>query len=166
MKAIKIVIGAMLFFMTTGITAQVTVNVGPGTTPVWAREAPPKTQYYYLPDIETYYDVPAKRYIYFRNGVWTRSTSLPYRYRTYNLSKGRTVYLTDYKGKTPYVFYKQHKVKYVGKKWKANGHDNGNHYGNYKGNNGKGKVFVNSNGNGNGNHGNENHGKGNGKGKK
>ena len=50
---------------------------------------------------------------------------------------GKTVYLNDYHGRAPYEFYKEHKVKYVGKDWKRNGHDNGKHNDNWKGN-GKG----------------------------
>ena len=154
MKSIKIVIVAILFFITTGITAQAKVNIQYGTPPVWAPAAPVKTQYYYLPDIETYYDVPAQRYIYLRNGSWVRTAALPVRYRGYDLYKGHTVYLTDYRGNSPYTYYKQHKVKYVAnRKWKTNGHDNGNHYGNYKGNHGSnhyGNDKEKGNGKGNG----------------
>ena len=149
MKSIKIVIGLTLFFITTGVTAQ-KVDIQYGPPPVWAPSAPAKVQYYYLPDIETYYDVPSRQYIYSRNGVWTRTTSLPDRYRTYNLRNGRTVYLTDYRGKTPYVFYKQHKVKYVSNhKWKRNGHDNGKHYGKHKENHGHEKSHEKGHGKGN-----------------
>lgn len=158
MKTIKFTIALVLFFITTGMTAQAKVNINFGTPPVWAPTAPVKVQYYYLPDIETYYDVPSKQYIYSRNGVWTRSTSLPDRYRAYDLYKGRTVYLNDYRGNTPYVFYKQHRVKYAGNRnWKANGHDNGNHYGN------RVKHEDNDNDNHEDHH-YENHGNGNGKG--
>ena len=132
MKTIKLTIAILLFFITTVISAQSKVDNHYGP-PVWAPTAPAKVQYYYLPDIQTYYDVPSQQYIYSNNGVWTRSSSLPIRYKTYNLSKGNTVYLSDYKGKTPYVFYKQHRAKYESNKnWEEKDHDNGNHYGNHK----------------------------------
>ena len=114
--------------------AQVSVNVSLGTPPVWAPAAPVEVQYYYLPDIETYYDVPAQRYIYLRNGRWVRTAVLPNRYRGYDLYHGRTVYLRDYKGNEPYKYYSQHKDEYKGNgNWKKNGHDNGNHNGNGNG---------------------------------
>ena len=151
MKSTKLTIAAMLFFITTGITAQVSVNVNIGVPPVWATAAPVGVQFYYLPDIETYYDVPSRQYIYLNNGVWIHSVSLPYRYRTYNLHNGHTVYLTDYRGTKPYKFYKQHKVKYVGnKKWKDNGHDNGNRYENNKENDGNDKEKGKGKGKGHG----------------
>ena len=111
-KNILLFIG--LFFITaTNIQAQVSVNVNLGTPPVWAPADRVETQYYYLPDIDTYYDVPSERFIYISNGKWIRSTVLPVRYKSYNLNSGRVVYLTDYRGKSPYVYHKKHKVKYV-----------------------------------------------------
>lgn len=138
MKTIKLFLLATLFAISFTTQAQVSVNVNLGKPPIWAPKNAEPVKYYYLPEIETYYDVPSKRYIYMRNGSWFRSASLPAQYRNYDLYKGQTVYINDYKGKYPYSYFKQHKVKY------------------YKGNNSSVKL---SNGNGNykGNHnGNEN----------
>ncbi len=150
-----------LVFLATAANAQI-VKVDRqygGTTPTWApKTAPATVKYYYLPDIKTYYDVPAKRYIYNNNGTWTRSSSLPSVYRGYDLTTSRPVYLTNYRGNTPYVLYKEHSVKFKGRAWKPNGKDNGLHKGQYKnGNNGHAAAKANGKGNG--------HGKAKGKGK-
>ncbi len=144
---------AMAFNTQAQVAAKVDKTYGVTKPPTWAPKAPTTVKYYYLPDIQTYYDVPAKRYIYQKDGVWTRTSVLPTRYNGYDLRKGQTVYLTDYNGTKPYAYYKKHKVKYAGKPWKPNGRDNGNHYGQLKnGNNGnKGKANANGNGHGNGN---------------
>ena len=89
MKSTKLFLLTTLFAFTVSSKAQVSVNVNLGTPPVWAPAAPPTVEYYYLPDIETYYDVPAQRYIYIRNGVWTRTTVLPRRYAGYDLYHGQ-----------------------------------------------------------------------------
>lgn len=124
MKTIKfLALGLLISFST--VSGQVTVNVNPGTPPVWAPADRVATQYYYLPEIDTYYDVPSERFIYANNGTWIRSKNLPARHRGYALRGSRIVYLTDYKGKTPYKYHKAHKVKYKG--------NNGNHYGHGKG---------------------------------
>lgn len=172
MKTTKLLMLATLLAMAFNTQAQVATKVDRTygvKQPVWAPKAPVQTKYYYLPDIQTYYDVPAQRYIYQKDGNWVRTSTLPTRYKGYNLYKGQTVYLTDYKGKTPYTYYSKHKVKYVGKPWKANGHDNGNHYGQLKNKN-KGKGHSHGHG-----HGHvkghvkdgigDDHGKGNGKSK-
>ena len=116
MKKLKLIICAM-FLIAIASQGQVSVNVNLGTPPVWAPANRVETQYYYLPDIDAYYDVPSARFIYLKNGGWIRSAALPYQYRNYNLRGGNVVYLTDYRGKSPYTYYKNHKIKY-GKKIK------------------------------------------------
>lgn len=109
--------------------------------PVWAKAAPVNVKYYYLPDIQTYYDVPAQRYIYLNNGSWVKASALPARYKGYNMYTSNPVYLTDYKGNSPYKLYKVHKVKYKGKgRWKSDHNDKRKHkndddhkYGNHHG---------------------------------
>ena len=134
MKALRLFVFGLMFITST--QAQVSINVNFGTPPVWAPAEPVATQYYYLPDIDAYYDVPAQHFIYVKKGVWVRTERLPARYSTYNLSSGRVVYLTDYKGSKPYSCHKNHKLKYKGKKYYSNHedsnnekHDNGKHKG-------------------------------------
>lgn len=114
MKTFRIAVVAMVLFTATVVKAQVSVDIHYGP-PAWAPAAPATVQYYYLPDIGAYYDVPAQRYIYLRKGAWVREAQLPPRYRSYDLYHSRPVYLVDYRGNTPYAEYKVHKVKYKGK---------------------------------------------------
>lgn len=140
MKKLNIYILAMLFLTTAGINAQIVKvdrTYGPKTTAPKTTTTVVTHKYYYYPDIQTYYDAPSKVYFYNNNGTWVRTAALPVAYQTYNIRTGRKVYLTDYNGNTPYVLFKEHKVKYKGKPWKANGHDNGLHKGHYKGHKGK-----------------------------
>lgn len=142
MKKMKFLMLATLLLLVFNSQAQaVKVDNKYGVKiPIWAPKAPATTHYYYLPDIQTYYDVPAQRFIYQRNGFWVRTATLPTRYRGYDLYKGQIVFLTDYKGNAPFTYHNKHKVRYAGKPWKDNGHDNGNHYGQKKSNvNGKAK---------------------------
>ncbi len=158
MKSLKTAVAALLLLTATAnISAQITKVDKKYGVPGWAPTAPATVKYYYLPDIKTYYDVPAQRYIYNRNGTWTRSATLPAVYNGYDLRRGQTVYLTDYRGNTPYVLYKEHKVKFKGRAWKPNGKDNGLHKGQYKnGNNGHGNKSSQGN---KGNHKGKGHGK-------
>jgi len=79
MKTIKLLLVLTLLIATVSTKAQLSINVNLGGPPVWAPRAPAQVEYYYLPDIEVYYDVPARRYIYMKNGNWFRSASLPAR---------------------------------------------------------------------------------------
>lgn len=92
--------------------AQVSINVNIGTPPAWGPSGYSEMEYYYLPDIEAYYDVRASQFIYFGGGRWVRTTYLPRQYRNYDLYGGYKVVLTDYHGRAPYTYFDRHRVKY------------------------------------------------------
>jgi hypothetical protein len=75
--------------------AQVSVNINLGAQPAWGPEGYNHVDYYYLPDIESYYNVADRRYVYQDNGRWTRSSSLPARYKNYDLYKGYKVVMNS-----------------------------------------------------------------------
>lgn len=118
MKLLKHLIIGILFFAVSASYAQVSVNVNIGTPPAWGPAGYTDVRYYYLPDLEMYYDINASNYIYISNGKWIRARSLPRIYRNYDLYGEYKVVLTDYRGNAPYDNYKIHKVKY-GKGYKG-----------------------------------------------
>ncbi|MBK5279846.1 MAG: hypothetical protein JJE09_13385, partial [Bacteroidia bacterium] len=82
--------------------------------------------YYYLPDIETYYDVQSSRFIYFQPTGWVHASRLPSRYRYYNLYDGYKVAMTGYNGHSPYDHFSGHrrdfkKGTFHGERQKTNG---------------------------------------------
>lgn len=127
MKTLKLIIAGMILLVSNNtMQAQVSVNVNIGSPPAWGPVGYSSVDYYYLPDIEAYYDIRASQFIYFGRGKWIRSRNLPYHYRNYNLYNGYKVVLNDYHGSRPYNHFKSHKVKYYkgykGKPQKARGH--------------------------------------------
>ena len=58
-------------------TAQVSVGINIGSQPTWGPVGYDYVDYYYLPDIETYYYVPKHQFVYLSNGKWIFATSLP-----------------------------------------------------------------------------------------
>ena len=158
MKTLKMItLGIMMLFASNSMNAQISVNVNLGLQPSWGPVGYSSVDYYYIPDVQSYYDVRATQFIYLNNGAWIRSSHLPNQYRSYDLNRGYKVVLNDYHGSRPYDNYRSHKVKYYkgykGKPQQSLGNrNNGN--GNHKSYNGNG----NSNGNGNKGHGNGGHG--------
>lgn len=150
MKTLKYLLIGIAFLSFSHSHAQLSVNVNIGTPPAWGPSGYDDVRYYYLPDIETYYDVNTSNYVYISNGRWTRTRSLPTIYRNYDLYNEYKVVLTDYRGDRPYDNFKTHKVKYgkgykgkpqktIGvKPGKGNKEAKHNGHGNDKGN-GKGK---------------------------
>lgn len=112
MKKIFFLTLAFALFAILPSNGQVSVNVNFGTPPAWAPANRVQSQYYYLPEIDTYYDVPQQQYIYVEKAKWKRSKYLPKKYKSYNLRRGNIVYLTDYRGNSPYYFHKKHRSRY------------------------------------------------------
>jgi hypothetical protein len=160
MKTLKLLALGIIIFASSAIHAQVSVNVNIGTAPSWGPSGYSNVDYYYLPDIEAYYDIRATQFIYLNGGTWTRSRSLPGQYRNYNLNNGYKVVLNDYHGSRPYSNFKSHKVKYYkgyhGKPQKSIGSSRNNkNYENHgdNGNNNNGhKEGKGNKGHGNGKH--------------
>jgi hypothetical protein len=95
--------------------AQVSVNINIGSQPQWGPVGYDYVDYYYLPDIESYYYVPKRQFIYMGTGGWVFTTSLPPRYRGYDLYSGYKVVINS---PQPYRYFTTHKVKYA--KFKGN----------------------------------------------
>lgn len=119
MKAFKLVILGTLLFLTSIANAQVSVNINIGSPPAWGPAGYAEVQYYYLPDIEAYYDVQSSMFIYFAGGAWIHRSHLPHHYRNYDLYGGYKIVLSDYHGKSPYNHFNDHKMKYA-KGYKGN----------------------------------------------
>lgn len=101
---------ALLFsgFLLKTASAQVNVNIG--SQPLWGPVGYDHVEYYYMPDIDSYYYVPKRQYIYLQNGNWITSSYLPSSYN-YNVSKGYKVVVND---PFPYRNAEMYRVKYAG----------------------------------------------------
>lgn len=77
--------------------AQVNISVNIGSQPLWGPTGYDYVDYYYLPDIECYYHVPRRQFIYMEGSRWRFSASLPSRYRSYNLYNGYKVVVNSYR---------------------------------------------------------------------
>lgn len=109
----------LLLAMVSGISfqakAQVSVNINIGAQPQWGPTGYDYVDYYYLPDIESYYYVPKKQFIYMGSNGWVFSLGLPPRYSGYDLYRGYKVVINS---PQPYRYFTTHKVKYA--KFKGN----------------------------------------------
>lgn len=113
MKTLKLIVIVMALFLAGTTQAQVSVNVNIGSPPMWGPVGYSNVQYYYLPDVYAYYDIPSSMFIYQSGGVWVHRTYLPSRYRNYDLYNGYKVVMTDYHGNKPYVHYEDYKRRYA-----------------------------------------------------
>jgi hypothetical protein len=113
MKILKSLLLGTVLLWAGATQAQVSISVNIGSPPLWGPIGYTDVQYYYLPDVEAYYDLRSSQFIYLTAGEWVHRTYLPIRYRNYDLYNGYKVVMTDYRGNTPYVHFKDHKIKYA-----------------------------------------------------
>ncbi|MCO4294537.1 hypothetical protein NF867_16865 [Solitalea sp. MAHUQ-68] len=111
MKKVVFLIVALVSLVCSRSAAQVSVNVSIGTPPMWAPYGYTEARYYYLPDVECYYDVVDAHFIYNNGNAWVRVSSLPARYRNYDLYAGYKVVL-EYNGANPYRYFSTHRARY------------------------------------------------------
>lgn len=105
-------------FLVKTADAQVQVNLGVniGSQPDWGPVGYERVDYYYIPDIDAYYDVPARQYVYYNNNGWIHSASLPPAYSNYNIYNGYKVVINRPNPWLRNDYYKTKYVKYKGKK--------------------------------------------------
>ena len=107
----KKILAAVLFgvasmFSINHASAQISLNVNIGSQPLWGPTGYDHVDYYYLPEIDAYYNVPANQYVYMANGAWVRRSTLPVKYRNVDLYRTYKVVMN---GDRPYL---SHTVNY------------------------------------------------------
>jgi len=90
--------------------AQVGLSVNINVQPVWGPVGYDHADYYYLPDIETYYNVPLHQYTYFEGGRWITAPVLPPRYRNYDLYHGYKAVINE---PNPWLHHDRYRGQYL-----------------------------------------------------
>ena len=112
MKVIKLIIFSMLPFLAFALQAQNSANKNLAAPPPWGPVGYDDVRYYYLPDVESYYDIYAEQFVCNIDGGWLHRTRLLSPNRNYDLYDGYKVVMMDYKGSAPYKFFNDQKIEY------------------------------------------------------
>ena len=75
--------------------AQVNVHVNIGSQPVWGPSGYDYAEYYYFPDMDIYYHIPDREFIYFDRGNWISAYSLPPYYNNFDLYNSYKVVINE-----------------------------------------------------------------------
>lgn len=113
------IIWALIFFMCVNSCTVYVQKSGEGNNiapPVWAPyyENVDRVRYYYLPDIECYYDVWNREFVYLEDGSWMFGATLPLSYSWFDLNNAFIV-LLDYDVFEPwrhFHYYVSHYPRY------------------------------------------------------
>jgi hypothetical protein len=112
MKQLKLILVGLVFVLSGTIHGQVSVDLHLGNPPAWGPAESPNSRYYYLPDIQMYYDRSSSNYIYLSHGRWLHTRDVPPAYRNYDFYGAYKVSLNDYHGERPYEHYNEHRKSY------------------------------------------------------
>jgi hypothetical protein len=133
-------------FQSANAQVRVKLGININTQPVWGPVGYDHVEYYYIPDIDVFYYVPGRQYVYFSGGRWVFSTYLPVRYRDFDFNTGYKVVVNEPR---PYRNAERYRTQYAGYKGRhdqeiiRNSHDqrywgNKNHPEHKNWNNGRG----------------------------
>jgi hypothetical protein len=109
MMTIAAIIMIGFLFQQAGAQVKVSLNVNLGQQPVWGPTGYDHADYYYLPDIDCYYDVNRRQFIYNSGNRWVYAGQLPRRYRNVNLYNSYKVVVNEPK---PYLHADVYRNKY------------------------------------------------------
>ncbi len=90
--------------------AQISFSLNIGSQPAWGPTGYDHAEFYYMPDIDTYYDVPNHQYVYLSGNRWIRSGSLPPRYANYDIYHGYKAVINE---PTPWLHAATYRTKYA-----------------------------------------------------
>lgn len=89
--------------------AQVRFNINMGVQPNWGPRGGDYAEYYYLPEYEVYYHVPADRFIFWDGNDWIFARNLPYKFRRIDLFNTFKVVINQPR---PYLYHHQIAARY------------------------------------------------------
>ncbi len=113
MKRIILVVAILVgcsMFKTADAQLRISLGLNIGSQPDWGPTGYDHADYYYMPDIDSYYDVNAHQYVYLNNNVWIHSAALPARYSNYDVYHGYKVVVNQ---PSPWVHQDQIRTKYA-----------------------------------------------------
>lgn len=111
MKKLLVILAMLaLPLLHQSVRAQVSVNINIGSQPLWGPTGYDNAQYYYMPDLDVYYNVPQQQWIYPQGGRWITTTTLPAQYRNYDLYSLHKVVINE---QQPYLRDQVYKTKYA-----------------------------------------------------
>lgn len=90
--------------------AQINVQVNLGGQPQWGPAGVSAAQYYYMPELNVYYNVRTSKYTYFKGNKWVTKSKLPGKYKKHNLFRTYKVVINQ---STPWQYHERNHREYA-----------------------------------------------------
>ncbi len=113
MKNLKFTLAAFILLFTLQTNAQFSINLSLGSRVPYRNHNHDRNNvaYYYLPEIEAYYDINSDVFIYNGPRGWIRSSYLPDYCRNYDVNRGSKIAI-NYRGNSPYANFDSDRERY------------------------------------------------------
>ena len=110
---IAVLLLSSLLFKIANAQIGLHVGVNIGSQPEWGPVGHPTARYYYIPDIDAYYDVSNHEYVYYDNNVWVHNKTLPERYHNFDKYHSYKVVVNQ---RNPWEHHEDGRARYSGYK--------------------------------------------------
>ncbi len=109
MRRLLVFVAAVLLSSTLNAQLSISLGFNIDRQPAWGPTGYDHVEFYYIPDIDVYYNVPQQRYYYQQRGRWISGSRLPYRYRDFDLYHSYKVVVNE---REPYRNDRMYREKY------------------------------------------------------
>jgi hypothetical protein len=110
MRYLLVLILGVLLVSTADAQLSIKLGFNIDRQPVWGPTGYDHVEYYYMPDLDVYYNVPQQRWFYNERGRWISRSSLPARYRGHDLYNTYKVVVNE---PTPYRNHAKYRDQYA-----------------------------------------------------
>jgi hypothetical protein len=87
----SVILASSFIYKAADAQVRVNLNVNLGTQPKWAQSNYEQVNYYYLPDLDMYYNVPNRTYTYLQGRRWVTVNAVP----QHDFNRGYKVVVND-----------------------------------------------------------------------
>ncbi|MBE0645890.1 MAG: hypothetical protein IH600_17550 [Bacteroidetes bacterium] len=95
MRYVLVLLAALMLPPALSAQLQVGISFNLDIQPAWGPVGYDYAEYYYLPDIEVYYNVPRHRFYFYEGGHWIYRSHLPSRYAHYDYYNSYKIVVND-----------------------------------------------------------------------
>ena len=110
MRQYFFIIAAVILSSTVYAQVRVNIDFNIDRQPIWGPTGYDHVEYYYLPDIDSYYNVPQHKFYYNEGGRWISGSNLPSRYHGFDLYNSYKVVVNE---RAPYRNDATYREKYA-----------------------------------------------------
>lgn len=106
----SVILASSFIYKAADAQVRVNLNINMASQPKWVQSNHAQVNYYYLPDLDMYYNVPERSYTYPQGNRWVTVNALPLKYRNYDFGRGYKVVVNE---RNPWNNHVQYKNRYA-----------------------------------------------------